>query len=465
MPKPVVDPLWATAPAVPNVEPLLVEKQAGWPVGYEPPAQWFNWWMNLVYLWCVWLRDFEITAHTWTALQTYSRGIITSAHAATSVPGIAASGNGGWAGGIFQGGSDGTPGLKAYTGSLATNPAMDVVAGWLDDIASLPLRVYRESAPGVIDADWDGIIAQISGKLTANYGTFSSFGATVALEAFNTTALGRALDVLATGAVEAGRFRNVGGAGPAIQAEAAGANAAIIATHSANAAALQATVNNAASAAITAQNMGIGYALSMLSAGTSLPTLFSENTGGGGAGFFRSDGLNASLIGTNLGRGGGGLFSNTGTTYGSDPALVARNDGIGVALEVADGHAKFTGAQSPTATDGFTNTQTPMNILKGMARIQLNNTATPTILKLFNVSSIAQDAAGIITVNWSDPFADGSYLVQAHGSVQRDFIPNGGGGRDPAFVNITIRDYAGTQIDRANSSTYIVEIFAWGDQP
>lgn len=76
MPKPVTLPIWATTAGPSDLtEPLLAEKQAGWPVGYEPPSQWFNWWMLLVYNWVVWLDAFESTAHTWTALQQFSLGI------------------------------------------------------------------------------------------------------------------------------------------------------------------------------------------------------------------------------------------------------------------------------------------------------------------------------------------------------------------------------------------------------
>lgn len=62
---------WATG-AAPIVEPSTPQKQAGWPVDYKPPAQWFNWWMKLVHLWIVWLDAFESEAHSWSALQTFS---------------------------------------------------------------------------------------------------------------------------------------------------------------------------------------------------------------------------------------------------------------------------------------------------------------------------------------------------------------------------------------------------------
>jgi hypothetical protein len=69
---------WGTGSA-PITEPLLAEKQAGWPVAFKPPAQWFNWWMKQVHLWIVWLDLFETTAHTWTELQTFTAGITVTA--------------------------------------------------------------------------------------------------------------------------------------------------------------------------------------------------------------------------------------------------------------------------------------------------------------------------------------------------------------------------------------------------
>lgn len=61
---------WATG-AAPIVEPSTPQKQAGWSVGFKPPAQWFNWWMNIMHLWVLWLDAFETEAHTWTAVQTF----------------------------------------------------------------------------------------------------------------------------------------------------------------------------------------------------------------------------------------------------------------------------------------------------------------------------------------------------------------------------------------------------------
>lgn len=69
--KPASLPVWATSGGV-TLEPSAGEKAAGWSAGFRPPARWFNWWMNLVYLWAVWLDAFESEAHTWTAAQDFA---------------------------------------------------------------------------------------------------------------------------------------------------------------------------------------------------------------------------------------------------------------------------------------------------------------------------------------------------------------------------------------------------------
>jgi hypothetical protein len=74
MAKPTNLGIWATNGGT-TVEPLLAEKQAGWLNAKKLPARWLNWWMNVAYLWFVWLDAFESTPHTWTALQTLTKGI------------------------------------------------------------------------------------------------------------------------------------------------------------------------------------------------------------------------------------------------------------------------------------------------------------------------------------------------------------------------------------------------------
>jgi hypothetical protein len=77
--KPSTLPEWASGGAAAVTEPLLAEKQLGWQVAERPPAQWWNWWMKLVWQWTIWLKEFEDTAHSWGAAQTFDASSIFNA--------------------------------------------------------------------------------------------------------------------------------------------------------------------------------------------------------------------------------------------------------------------------------------------------------------------------------------------------------------------------------------------------
>lgn len=59
MPAPASLPEWCSNPSDPAdiVEPGAAKKEDGWNASERPPAQYFNWWQNLVYLWVEWLSD------------------------------------------------------------------------------------------------------------------------------------------------------------------------------------------------------------------------------------------------------------------------------------------------------------------------------------------------------------------------------------------------------------------------
>jgi hypothetical protein len=50
-------PTWATDPAAELVEPSDPLKATGWIHGNKPPASWFNWLFNLLFLWVKWVED------------------------------------------------------------------------------------------------------------------------------------------------------------------------------------------------------------------------------------------------------------------------------------------------------------------------------------------------------------------------------------------------------------------------
>lgn len=60
MPQPVQDPLWASDETN-NTEPSLEQKESGWTQHQKGDSAFMNWWMYLVYLWVIYLKnqDFE----------------------------------------------------------------------------------------------------------------------------------------------------------------------------------------------------------------------------------------------------------------------------------------------------------------------------------------------------------------------------------------------------------------------
>jgi hypothetical protein len=106
MPKPTQTADWANAASGGDVTPPSSGKiNTGW-VGNESPAHnFFNWWMNKADLWIDWLNAYESTAHTWTALQTFSSGVSVP-QPAGNAPAYGSS----WA--------DGTGGITGLSGPL-----------------------------------------------------------------------------------------------------------------------------------------------------------------------------------------------------------------------------------------------------------------------------------------------------------------------------------------------------------
>jgi len=121
MAKPTDLPRWAdTVAADPTKvnEPPNAKKDVGWVTAEKPPAQWLNWLAFTIYTWVIWLRDFEITAHVWTALQTLNFGVVVTQGTANA-DGTTTTGNGTGAGIRARGGATG-PGVLGIAGTGAT---------------------------------------------------------------------------------------------------------------------------------------------------------------------------------------------------------------------------------------------------------------------------------------------------------------------------------------------------------
>ncbi len=64
--KPNDTPQWATDDTN-NTDPGLPQKETGWTNEQVGDSSWMNWWMNLVYLWVVWLNGMWDVGGTYTA--------------------------------------------------------------------------------------------------------------------------------------------------------------------------------------------------------------------------------------------------------------------------------------------------------------------------------------------------------------------------------------------------------------
>lgn len=74
MAKPVSLPRWATGGGAVITDPPSGNKDTGWTLNQVPPSSWFNWYMNLVYLWTQYLDGIEGETLDWTVAQTFSSG-------------------------------------------------------------------------------------------------------------------------------------------------------------------------------------------------------------------------------------------------------------------------------------------------------------------------------------------------------------------------------------------------------
>jgi|SRR5579859_206913 len=122
-PKPISVPDWATtATGIANsTTPSAGFRGDGWPNGYQPPSQYFNYWQNLVGQWCDWLNDLQNEVLLWTALNTFSAGIAVT-QSVLNGSAVIGTGNGSGAGvyGV-SGDTNNASGVLGFVGAGATN--------------------------------------------------------------------------------------------------------------------------------------------------------------------------------------------------------------------------------------------------------------------------------------------------------------------------------------------------------
>lgn len=73
MAKPVTDPRWIATGEI--AAPSTPKQDAGFAVGERPPSQYFNWFMNLVYQWCLYLKNFGDHAQVFTEQVTLNNTV------------------------------------------------------------------------------------------------------------------------------------------------------------------------------------------------------------------------------------------------------------------------------------------------------------------------------------------------------------------------------------------------------
>jgi len=78
MPKPAQLPRWATGvSAKVTPEPTEGKKDLGWVSAEKPPEAYWNWLLNRIYLWCVYLDTITNEALTWAGKAIFNAGLAT----------------------------------------------------------------------------------------------------------------------------------------------------------------------------------------------------------------------------------------------------------------------------------------------------------------------------------------------------------------------------------------------------
>jgi len=380
--KPATLPEWATSGSAAVLEPLLAEKQLGWVPGSRGPAQWFNWWMELVFEWMVWLEAFESDPHTWSALQTFNAGVLSvwSSGGATAA----------------LHGSNTSVGVGGFPGVLgeSTNGVGVVGFGKLGGIS------------GGLTAPTAGASA-VSGVA----GTSDTFAGS-----FENTADGVGVKILTSG----------GTPGTALQLFPGSLGRALEASGSANVLVdLVTTASGVGTTSLRTLGGRIGV-LGRPTAGVADGVGVrgeGQTTGSGVSGVGGASGGDG-VTGTGGTNGVGGRFSGNG--IGQGLVAVGGTGALGVGGEFGRGDADHTkpaitsvGAIALVASSDLAGNSPILNelhrklVIRAWALVQLNNTAAPTILDRMNMASVSQATvgAGRVTFTMAQAMGSTSYGV------------------------------------------------------
>lgn len=437
--KPSSVPEWATGGGAALLEPLLAEKQLGWVPGSRGPAQWFNWWMKLVYLWMVWLDAFESEAHTWSALQTFSAKIVSNW------------GSGGTDAAVYgHNTSIGIGGFPGVRGESDNGIGVDGI-GKICGVFGTDLAGSAASSAGVVGASlhssgFGGWFYNDSGGTALKASTAAGGTPGTALQVFGNGFYGA--EINGPNSIGLSVITTAGGAG----SNAIEAFGGLIGVRGRPVAGSNGT-------GVKGEGQGTGPGVEGVG-GVSSDGV--RGTGGSGAG------------------GAGGRFTGTGASQGI--VAVGSNSATGVGGEFGRGDADHTkpaitcvGAMALVASTDIAGGTAILNelhrklVVKAWALIQLNNTANPTILDRMNISAVAQQTVGngIITFTMAQAMAGTSYGIirEVDANISNARVARATPSSTTQFVVEVYDPSAPTVVlTAANSNNYIVFVAILGAQ-
>lgn len=415
MAQPSQTPDWNTGGAN-RVDPSSGQKTSGWTVNQAPPSSYFNWWMNLVYQWVLYLKNLTTESLTWTGFQTFNTGI--RGYGNNLRPGVRADGGGS--------GFAALEAVSAFTGAgedaikaTHTGTAGTAVKGIADVGNANGVFGTSTGGTGVRGETTGGVAVRGVASSLGRAGDFTSTGAGVAIRA---SAVNLAIEV-----------SNDAGAGgdsvPAVQAIGGGAygaanpgRPAIVAFGGGNDDPGNDQQVNAAAAILAYGGAAYGSdqmipAIPNVNAGAGIITRGGDvqgewNDGDPGEGLIAYGGGQVDP-GFNDAIGGTAVKAVAGTAAGGK-GLAVDADGVikcNDAVKLVGGNLASNAAQNNQLTPGL--------IVKAWARVRISS-GSYQLLAGQNVSSVVAGAtptAGQFKINLASPVARATRIVIPHSDI------------------------------------------------
>jgi hypothetical protein len=409
MAQPSQDPNWNTGGAN-RVDPSSGQKISGWTVNQAPPSSYFNWWMNLVYQWCIYLKNLTSEALTWTGAAIFNAAVSTTAgltatRTAANTTAITATGNGTG------------HGLAANTSSNVASRGVNAVSTTIGGIAIEGAAVTGAVPGGNVGLYGRGNTSGVTGWGNGNGTGVAGFSGPTAPSSIGMGGFGAGVAAYASGAaaIALRADRDVStGASPQDTAWLMGAAPGALNTH-------------------------VGGRAAWIKGGGN-DDQFNDLEGAGGDGALIEGGnaygssLNPAAV-INAGHGatikGGdvdsgyttgtpgdalhliaGIDVGSGAIFGK--ALVATGEVVVNGQHTQNGPVKFT-SSNVAANVAQTNQITPGLVVKAWARVSISS-GTYTIVAGQNVTSVSAGASpttGQLKVNLASPVARATRAIIA----------------------------------------------------